>query len=195
MSEESQRPDDSSGIPASTFRENRLTIHPEAWIAPGAILVGEVTIGARASVWYGCVLRGDLEPIVIGEETNLQDLTVVHVDRGMPARIGRRVTVGHRSILHGCTVEDEVLIGMGAILLSGCRVGAGALIAAGAVIREGFEVPCGAIAAGVPAKILGGVDDALRTRIRDGATSYMALAAAHREGRLGSHEASRGQGS
>ena len=195
MSRESQRPDDSGDVPPRTFREDRLAIHSEAWIAPGAVLAGEVTVGARASVWYGCVLRGDLEPIVVGAETNLQDLTVVHVDRGMPARIGSRVTVGHRSILHGCSVEDDVLIGMGAILLSGCRIGVGALIAAGAVIREGFEVPAGAIAGGVPARILGEVDDALRTRIRDGAASYMMLAAAYRGGRLGGHAASRGAGS
>jgi carbonic anhydrase/acetyltransferase-like protein (isoleucine patch superfamily) len=159
-----------------------VALDPEAWVAPGAVLAGRVSLGARASVWFGCVLRGDLEPITIGAETNIQDLTVVHVDRGQPAVVGRRVTVGHRAVVHGCVVEDEVLVGMGAILLSGCRIGAGSLVAAGAVVREGFEVPAGAIAAGVPAKVIGRVGPELAERIRDGASSYVALAARYRGG-------------
>jgi carbonic anhydrase/acetyltransferase-like protein (isoleucine patch superfamily) len=107
-----------------------LTVPPSAWVAPSATLVGDVSLGERVSVWFGCVLRGDLEPISVGDETNLQDGTIVHVDRGSPARIGRRVTVGHRSVVHGCVVEDEATIGMGAVLLSGSRIGRGALVAA-----------------------------------------------------------------
>lgn len=157
-----------------------LTVHPDAWIAPGAVVRGRITIGARASVWFGCVLRGDLEPITIGEETNVQDLTVVHVDRGCPAIVGRRVTIGHRALVHGAVVEDEAVVGMGAILLSGSRVGRGALVAAGAVVTEGFDVPPGRIAAGVPAKLRGEVSDELRLRFAQGVESYLELALRYR---------------
>lgn len=163
----------------------RLRVDPEAWVAPGVVLTGEVSLGARSSVWYGCVLRGDLEPIEVGEETNIQDLTVVHVDRGQPVRLGDRVTIGHRAIVHGCTVGDGALVGMGAVLLSGCRIGAGALVAAGAVVREGFTVPEGTIVAGVPAVIRGEVDATLSERILQGAASYVASAAAYRAGVVG----------
>lgn len=163
----------------------RLDVHSRAWIAPGAVLVGDVSVAEDASVWYGCVLRGDLEPVRVGRATNIQDLTLVHVDRQLPAIIGDNVTVGHRCVIHGCVIEDEALIGMGAVLLSGSRVGSGALVAAGAVVREGFEVPAGAIAAGVPAEIKGRVDDKLRARILQGVDDYLACAAGYREGRLG----------
>src|SRR5258706_15850369 len=124
----------------SKIHATRVEIGREAWVAPNATLTGRVTLGAFASVWFGCVLRGDLEPIAIGDETNVQDLTVVHVDRGFPAVVGNRVTIGHRAVVHGCTVDDEAVIGMGAVLLSGSRVGKGALVAAGAVLREGVAV-------------------------------------------------------
>lgn len=166
----------------STIHATRVEAGRDAWIAPNATLTGRVTLGAGVSVWFGCVLRGDLEPIVIGDETNVQDLTVVHVDRGLPAIVGRRVTIGHRAVIHGCVIDDEAMIGMGAVLLSGSRVGRGALVAAGAVLREGFEVPPGAIAAGVPAVIRGEVGAALRERFRDGVESYLRLAARYRSG-------------
>jgi carbonic anhydrase/acetyltransferase-like protein (isoleucine patch superfamily) len=166
------------------LRPTRLSVHPEAWVAPGAVLVGEVSLGARASVWYGCVLRGDLEPIEVGDESNVQDGTVVHVDRGFPTRIGRRVTVGHRCVVHGCTIEDGALIGMGSVLLSGSRVGAGALVAAGAVVLEGFEIPAGVVAAGVPARLRGPVPEGLRARLSHGADSYVASAREYRSGRI-----------
>jgi carbonic anhydrase/acetyltransferase-like protein (isoleucine patch superfamily) len=153
-----------------------------AWIAPNATLTGRVTIGPYVSIWYGSVVRGDLEPIAIGDETNVQDLSVVHVDHGLPVTIGRRVTIGHRAVIHGCVIGDEAVVGMGAIVLSGSRVGAGALVAAGAVVREGFEIPPGAIAAGVPATIRGEVDAALKARFHDGVTSYLRLAARARDG-------------
>ena len=164
---------------------DRIALHPRAWVAPGAILVGDVSLGAASSVWYGCVLRGDLEPITVGRETNIQDACVVHVDQGYPARIGERVTVGHRAVVHGCEIDDEALIGMGAVLLTGCRIGAGAVVAAGALVREGFEVPESVMVGGVPARILGEVDDALRRRIREGVRGYVEGAALYRDGRLG----------
>ncbi len=160
----------------------RVEIGREAWVAPNATLTGRVTLGDRASVWFGCVLRGDLEPIAIGDETNVQDLTVVHVDHGCPAVVGRRVTIGHRAVIHGCFVDDDAVIGMGAVLLSGSRVGRGALVAAGAVLRERFEVPDGTIAAGVPAVIRGEVGPELRQRFKDGLMSYLRLAARYRGG-------------
>ena len=144
--------------------------------------MGDVTLGARVSVWYGAVLRGDMAPIEIGEATNVQDVTVIHVDEGVPARIGARVGIGHRAILHGCTVEDECLVGMGSILLNRVRVGTGSVIGAGAVVPEGMDVPPGSLVLGVPARIVRTVDDGLRRRIRETWEHYVEQAARHRRG-------------
>jgi carbonic anhydrase/acetyltransferase-like protein (isoleucine patch superfamily) len=166
--------------PGSESLESRIDLHPDAWVAPTAVLKGRVTVGANVSIWYGCVLRGDLEPIAIGDETNVQDGSIVHVDRGFPATVGRRVTIGHRAVVHGCHVDDEAVIGMGAVVLSGSRIGRGALVAAGALVREGFTVPPAAIAAGVPARIVGTVGPELIERFRLGVDGYMELARAYR---------------
>ncbi len=139
------------GAVAVRAREAVINIHATAFIAPGAVVLGDVTLAARASVWYGAVLRGDMAAIVVGEATNLQDGTIVHVDEGKPARIGARVGVGHRAILHGCTVEDDCLIGMGSVLLNDVHVGTGSVVAAGAVVPEGTRVPPGSLIVGVPA--------------------------------------------
>jgi carbonic anhydrase/acetyltransferase-like protein (isoleucine patch superfamily) len=157
-------------------------IHPTAFIAPTAVVLGNVTLGPRSSVWYHAVLRGDMAPISVGEATNLQDGTIVHVDEGKPALIGARVGVGHRVILHGCTVEDDCLIGMGSVLLNGVRVGTGSVIAAGAVLTEGTEVPPGSLVMGVPGKVAREVDDELRARIRATWEHYVVEAARHRGG-------------
>ncbi|HTI05047.1 MAG TPA: gamma carbonic anhydrase family protein [Gemmatimonadales bacterium] len=145
-------------------------------------MLGDVMLGPRSSVWYHAVLRGDMAPIVIGEATNLQDATIVHVDEGKPALIGARVGVGHRAILHGCVVEDECLIGMGSILLNDVRVGTGSVIAAGAVVREGMVIPPGSLVMGVPARVVRHVDDGLRARIRGTWEHYVEQAARHRSG-------------
>lgn len=158
-----------------------LRIDPSAWIAPGAVVVGEVTLGARASVWFNSVLRGDTAPIAIGADTNIQDNTTVHVDAGMPALVGARVTVGHRAIVHGCTIADDVLVGMGAVILSGARVGGGSLIGASALVTEGQVIPPGSLVLGAPAKVRGPVTDAHREAIADGARHYAALARAYVE--------------
>ena len=155
---------------------HRLLIEPSVFLASGAIVCGEVKIGARSSVWFHTVVRGDTDAIQIGADTNLQDLTMVHVDHGQPAIVGDRVTVGHRAILHGCAIESDVLIGMGAIVLSGARVGTGSLVAAGALVREGQEIPPGSLAVGAPARVIGPVGDAHREAIRSGATHYAAVA-------------------
>lgn len=128
-------------------------IDPTAWIAPGAVVYGRVRIGARSSVWFGCILRGDQEWIEVGEETNIQDGSILHVEHGgFPCILGNRVTLGHRAIVHGSTVEDGALIGIGATVLSRCLIGAGALIAAGSVVLEGTHVPPYTLWTGTPAK-------------------------------------------
>ena len=157
-------------------------IHPSAYLAPGAVVLGDVSIGRDASVWYNCVVRGDMAPISIGASTNLQDLSMVHVDEDVPCVIGARVGVGHRAVLHGCVVEDECLVGMGAILLNRVRVGTGSVIGAGAVLPEGMVVPPGSLVLGVPARIVRPVDDVLRDRIRVTWEHYVEQAHRHRAG-------------
>lgn len=116
-------------------------IDPTAYIAQGAVVVGDVSLGRESSIWYNTVVRGDMAPVRIGDQTNIQDLSMVHVDEGVPCIIGHRASVGHRVILHGCTVEDECLIGMGAILLNGVHLGTGSVVGAGAVLPEGRKIP------------------------------------------------------
>jgi carbonic anhydrase/acetyltransferase-like protein (isoleucine patch superfamily) len=163
-----------------TFDGHTPDIHPTAWVAPTATVVGRVRIGARASVFYGAVLRGDMDEIVLGEGSNLQDNCVVHTDTGVPTHIGAGVGVGHGAIVHGATVEDGCLIGMGATLLNGSVVRAGAFVAAGALVREGQEVPAHHLAVGVPATVRGELDEAGRERVRRNALQYQELAERHR---------------
>ncbi len=158
----------------------RLRLDPTAFVAPGAIVVGDVTLGARASVWFNTVVRGDTDRIEIGDDTNVQDNSTVHVDHGEPALVGVRVTVGHRAIVHGCRVEDDVLIGMGAVVLSGARIGTGSLIGAAALVREGQTIPPGSLALGAPARVIGPCTEAHREAIRRGAAHYAELAASYR---------------
>ena len=157
-------------------------IDPSAFIAPGAIVLGDVSLGRNSSVWYNSVLRGDMARIVIGDETNIQDLSMVHVDEGVPCTIGRRVGVGHRVILHGCTVEDECLIGMGSVILNGARVGRGSVVGAGAVIPEGMEIPPGSLVMGVPGRIVRKVDADLTARIDGTWRHYVEQARRHGRG-------------
>jgi carbonic anhydrase/acetyltransferase-like protein (isoleucine patch superfamily) len=160
------------------------TIHPSTFIAPTAVVLGDVTLEANASVWYTSVLRGDMAPITIGASSNIQDGTVVHVDEGIPCHIGARVGVGHRAILHGCVVEDDCLVGMGSILLNGVHVGTGSVVAAGAVLTEGMVVPPGSLVMGVPGRVVRAVDDALSGRIASTWRHYVDQASAHRSGRF-----------
>jgi len=157
-------------------------IDPSAFIAPGAVVLGDVTLGSDSSIWYHTVVRADMAPIVIGERTNVQDLSMVHVDADVPCRIGSRVGVGHRAILHGCTVDDDCLIGMGAILLNHVRVGTGSVVGAGAVLPEGFEVPPGSLVVGVPARVVRPVDQPLSDRIRWTWEHYVEQARRHKTG-------------
>ncbi|RCK69977.1 gamma carbonic anhydrase family protein [Desertihabitans brevis] len=161
------------------FEGHRPEVDPTAWVAPGATLVGRVRLGAQASVWYGSVLRGDGEDIVVGERSNLQDLTVVHADPGLGVRLGADVTVGHRAILHNCTVGDRVLVGMGAVVLNGARIGSDVVIGAGAVVPEGAEIPPGTLVLGLPGKVRRELTEDERARIRTNAATYVQLARRH----------------
>jgi carbonic anhydrase/acetyltransferase-like protein (isoleucine patch superfamily) len=155
-----------------------------AFLAPTAVVLGDVVIGRDASVWYGCVLRGDTERIAIGAGTNIQDLTVCHTDTGFPLVVGKGVTVGHRCVLHGCTIEDDCLIGMGAIVMNGAVIGHGSIVAAGATILEKTVVPPLSLVAGVPGAIKRTLPEASTLEAaRTSAQHYLGLAAAHRRNR------------
>ena len=155
-----------AGIPAPVVDER-------AFVAAGAVIVGNVRLAGGSSVWYNAVLRAEAEPIALGEESNLQDAVVCHVDAGFPVTIGRGVSVGHGAVLHGCTVEDDCLIGMGATVLNGAVIGSGSLVAAGAVVLEGTVVPPGSLVAGVPGKVRRELSDEERAGIRRNAAAYL----------------------
>lgn len=129
-------------------------VHSTAWIADSAEVMGNVHLGPDASVWFGCVLRGDTESMTIGEGSNIQDLSVLHADYGMPLTVGRHVTVGHKVMLHGCTIGDESLIGIGAVVLNGARIGRNCLVGAGALVTEGKQFPDGSMIVGAPARVV-----------------------------------------
>lgn len=157
-------------------------VDPTAWVHPTASLCGTVTIGPRVSVWGGSVLRGDTDQLTIGAGSNIQELSVVHTDVGLPLHVGDGVTVGHRAILHGCHVDDGVLVGMGAILMNRCRIGTGSIIGAGALVSEGVVIPPNSLVLGVPGKVVRQTTEAERARIAASALHYQQQAAAHRDG-------------
>lgn len=140
-------------------------IEPSVWVAPGAIVNGRVRLHAQSTIWYGCVLRGDGEYIEVGEGTNVQDGSILHVDPGYPCVLGKRVTLGHRAIVHASVVHDGALIGMAATVLSRCVIGEGALIAGGSLVREGTEVPPNTLWAGCPARKIADLSDAQQAKI------------------------------
>jgi len=151
-------------------------VDPTCYVAPNATVIGQVTLSRGASIWFNTVVRGDMAPIIIGEDTNVQDLSMVHVDYDTPTVIGNRVVVGHRAIIHGATVGDDSIIGMGAILLNRSRVGSNCIVAAGAVVREDFAVPDGSLVAGVPAVVKRPLTSKETERIRRNVTDYVARA-------------------
>lgn len=148
-------------------------IADSAWIAPSADVLGNVTIGENSSVWYHATVRSEGTPIQIGKSTNIQDNCVVHVDPGYPVTIGDGVTVGHGAILHGCTIENDTLIGMGAIILNGAKIGKGCIIGAGALVKQNMEVPDGMLVLGMPAKIIRGITDEEHGQILGNAQAYV----------------------
>lgn len=168
-------------LPATpTVAASAPEVHAQAWVAPGAVLVGDVRLGAQASVWYNAVVRGDGAAITIGERSNLQDLVACHVDTGFPLTLGDGVSVGHGAVLHGCTIGDDVLVGMHATVLNGATVGAGSLIAAGALVAEGADIPPRSLVVGVPGRVVRTLDDAAVERLRENARTYLVLIERHR---------------
>lgn len=161
------------------FGEHTPTVADDAFVAPNATLIGDVTLASGSSVFYGAVLRGDTDHITLGEGSNLQDNVVVHCDEGVPASIGARVSVGHGAVVHGCTVEDDCLIGMGATIMNHAVIGAGSLVAGGAVVLEGTVIPPRSLVAGVPAKVRRELSDEEIDGIRANAAHYVELARAH----------------
>jgi carbonic anhydrase/acetyltransferase-like protein (isoleucine patch superfamily) len=147
-------------------------IDDEAFVAPTAVVVGAVTMGPGSSIWYGAVARADAETIEIGEGSNIQDGCTLHSDPGFPLVVGRGVTVGHRVVLHGARVDDDVLVGMGSIVMNGAHIGSGSIVAAGAVVTPGTEVPPGSVVAGIPAKVVRQATDDDLLHIRGNAASY-----------------------
>ena len=165
-----------------SFRGAIPKIAPSCYIDPSAQVIGDVTIGERSSVWPNSTLRGDVNWIRIGEGSNVQDNSVLHVDSdGFPLTLGDRVTVGHSVVLHGCTIEDDALIGIGAIVLNGAVIGAGSVIAAGALVPEGMTIPPNSLAMGVPAKVRREVTAEERERFRLNAEHYDELRRQYRE--------------
>ncbi len=147
-------------------------IDPDTWIAPTAQVIGDVRLSAGVSIWFGAVLRGDCEAIVIGPGSNVQEGCTLHTDEGLPLTIGGDVTVGHNVILHGCSIGEESLVGMGATILNGARIGQGCLIGAGALVTEGKIIPDGSLVMGAPGRVVRAVDEAARERIRMSAAHY-----------------------
>jgi len=160
------------------------TIHPTAYVHPAAVVLGNVTLGAHVSVWPTAVIRGDSDAIVIGEESNVQDGTIIHVDEGKPTTVGKRVAIGHRAIVHGSTIEDDCLIAMGAVLLNGVHVGSGSIVGAGAVCTEGMRIPPNSLVLGVPARKLRETSAEERERIRRTVDSYLQLQVRYKAGEL-----------
>ncbi|MEZ0092973.1 gamma carbonic anhydrase family protein [Streptacidiphilus sp. EB129] len=155
-------------------------IDRDAFVAPTAVVLGSVRLAAGASVWYHAVLRGDCESITVGAGTNIQDNCTVHADPGFAVVLGERISVGHNAVLHGCTIGDDVLVGMGATVLNGAVVGAGSLVAAGAVVPQGMQVPPGSLVAGVPARVRRELTDEDLAAIKLNAEGYLLLSGEHR---------------
>lgn len=152
-----------------------------AWVAGTAMVIGDVTLGKNASIWYGAVVRGDVEKIRIGADSNIQDNSVIHVDSsGFATLVGDGVTVGHRVVLHGCHIGDGALIGIGAIVLNGAEIGEGALVGAGSLVAQGAKIPPGVLAFGSPCKVKRPLTDEERASLRESAAHYVELAREHR---------------
>ena len=163
-------------MPVHALGSDRPHVPASAWIAPGAQVAGRVFLGEEVGIWFNALARGDVDEIRIGRESNIQDGCILHVDSGDPLRIGERVTVGHRAILHGCSVEDDVLIGMGAIVLNRARVGRGSIVAAGALVLEGQIIPPFSLVAGLPALVKRSLpEDETLSRLRASAAHYVEL--------------------
>lgn len=154
-------------------------IDETVFIAPGAVVVGRVEVGPNSSIWYNSVVRADVDTITIGSCTNIQDGAILHEHGGFPLVVGNRVTVGHRALLHGCIIEDDAYIGMGAVILNGARVGAGAVVGAGSLVLQGQQIPAGMLAMGLPAKVVRALKDGEHERFRGAVGRYQKIAEIH----------------
>lgn len=159
-------------------------VHPTAWIAENATVIGRVHLDAEVGIWYSAVLRGDTEQLTIGARSNIQDGCVVHADPGFPVTVGSDVSVGHNAILHGCTIADGVLIGMGATVLNGATIGTGSLIAANALIPQNTHIPPGRLVAGVPGQVRRTLSSDEQSALRHNAEVYLAHLETHRSARI-----------
>ena len=157
------------------------------WIHETAVVLGDVTLGEDVSVWPTAVIRGDVERVVIGARSNVQDGAVIHADPGIPTLVGEDCVIGHRAVVHGTVLERGVLVGMGAILLNGVRVGAGSMVGAGAVVMEGMQIPPGSLVVGVPAKVVRALDAAQQAQSVANAARYVSLKEVHRTGGIVRH--------
>ncbi len=167
-------------MPEFELGGKRPRVHPDAFVAPGAVLIGDVEVGPRASLWFGVVVRGDVAPITVGAGSNLQDNVVVHCARGLPTVIGEGVTIGHGACVEGCVIEDGAVVGTGAVMLQRSRLGARAMLAAGSVLAEGYEVPAGHLAAGSPAVVKKPLAGASERWVERTAAHYQHLADRYR---------------
>jgi len=163
-----------------SIRGHTPQLHAESWVAPNASVIGQVVLAARVSVWYSATLRAEAELIEVGFGSNIQDGVTVHVDKEFPVRIGSGVTVGHNAVVHGCTVEDDALIGAGAVVLNGALVGAGALVAAGALVPQGMVIPARSLVTGVPGRVQRELSEAEVANNRYNAEVYRRLLDVHR---------------
>lgn len=164
------------------FEGHEPAVDEDAYVDPTAVVIGRVRLGRGASVWPLSVLRGDTDLITVGEEANIQDACVVHVDAGVPCAIGARVTIGHGAVIHGCRIEDEVLIGMGAIVMNHAHIGSGSIVGAGALVTERTAIPAGSLVLGAPARVVRDTTAAEREQIRRSAAHYAGMGARHRDG-------------
>lgn len=162
------------------YMEEEPKVHPDAYVHPQATLIGAVTIAEGVSVWPSAVIRGDLQPIEIGAQSNVQDNATVHVGYAEPVKVGKRVTVGHNAVLHGCTIGDDTLIGMGSIVLNNAVIGKGCIVGAGAVVPQGMQVPDHSLVLGVPAKVVKTLSDAAVAENVDIALGYWELSKRYR---------------
>ncbi|MEM9970309.1 MAG: gamma carbonic anhydrase family protein [Pseudomonadota bacterium] len=160
----------------------RLPEGNDYWIAPDANVIGDVQLSSGVSIWFGATLRGDTEPLVIGERTSIQENTVIHADPGLPVNIGKNCTIGHKAMIHGCTIGDQTLIGMGATVLNGAVIGKGCLIGAGALVTEGKQIPDGSLVMGMPAKVVRELESAAIEALMSSADVYYGRMQRFRDG-------------
>jgi carbonic anhydrase/acetyltransferase-like protein (isoleucine patch superfamily) len=166
-----------------TINGRQPSVHATAWVAHTATISGSVTLGPRTSAWYGVSVRGDLETIEVGTDSNVQDCSVLHADEGFPLRIGQSVSIGHGAVLHGCNIGDRVLVGMSATIMNGAVIGSDSIVGAGALVTEGTVVPRASLVIGSPAKVIRTITEEEKQKIVDNAAEYVRLASEHARAR------------